>query len=292
MQIRVLVHKNSKPFTGNEVLVEGDIARPETLAGFLETGGILVNLAYPGAASRSESLAAAKSLAEAGAEVGIKRMIHCSTAAVAGRAPDAVVDEKTLCQPATEYEQAKLAIEGTLQEQCAGKFELAILRPTAVFGPGGRNLLKLARSLAAGNRAVNYLKSCFHGRRRMNLICIDNMVAALLFLLDADIPLKGDVFVVSDDEFPANNYRDVEMRLMERLGVRDYAVPPIPVPDPIRSLVLRLSGGSNSNPRRIYDGRKLASLGFRKPATLDAGIISFADWYRRHCLVNPASGAR
>lgn len=289
LQIRVLVHKNNKPFSegvGNRVLIEGDFTRLETLESFLEPGAILVNLAYSSTLSRSENLAAAESLVEAGARAGIKRLIHCSTAVVAGRVPATTVNEDTLCQPENEYEITKLAIEKALQEKSVGKFELAILRPTAVFGPGGRNLLKLAMDLTTGSRAVNYLKSCFYGQRKMNLACVDNVVAALIFLTDTDKPLNQEVFIVSDDDSPANNYRDIEMRLMQCFGLSDYAFPPISLPDFMLSLLLRLAGRTNINPRRVYDSRKLTGLGYRKPVTLEAGISSFSDWYKSRYLIN------
>ena len=221
-QIRVLVHKNRKPFSkgiGNQVLIEGDVAKLETLEGFLEPGGILVNLAYSNVSSKSENMAIVDSLVEAGMKAGIKRLVHCSTAVVAGRIPDTTVNEAASCRPVTEYELTKLAIEKALHEKSAGKFELAILRPTAVFGPGGRNLLKLARDLTVGNRTVNYLKSCFQGRRKMNLVCVENVIAALVFLINPDKPLHQEIFIVSDDESPINNYRDIEMRLMQRFGM-------------------------------------------------------------------------
>jgi nucleoside-diphosphate-sugar epimerase len=294
IQIRVLVHKNSKPFSkdiGNRALIKGDIAKPETLEGFLEPGSVLVNLAYSSALSRSENIAAMESLVEAGTRAGIKRLVHCSTAVVAGQVPATAVHEDTPCRPVGEYELTKLALEETLQEKSAGKFELAILRPTAVFGPGGRNLLKLAKDLTVGSRTVNYLKSCLQGRRKMNLICVENVIAALVFLINTDRPLHQEIFIVSDDESPINNYRDVEMRLMQRFGMSDYTFPPVPIPDFMLALLLRLAGRSNMNPRRVYDGHRLTTLGYRKPVTFEAGLSSFGDWYKNRYL-HPEIDAR
>jgi nucleoside-diphosphate-sugar epimerase len=295
LQIRVLVHRNKQPFSqgvDNRVLIEGDITRPETLEGFLEPGGVLVNLAYSSAVSGDENLAATRSLVEAGVKVGIKRLVHCSTAVVAGRVSVSAVNENTPCRPVNEYEFTKLAIEKTLQEKSAGKFELAILRPTAVFGPGGRNLLKLAGDLTAGSCTVNYLKSCLHGRRKMNLVCVENVIAALVFLINTDRPLNQEIFIVSDDESAANNYRDIEMRLMQCFGMSDYTLPPITLPDFVLSMLLRLAGRSNINPRRLYDGRRLSALGYLKPVTFEAGVTSFGDWYKSRCLINPEPGIR
>jgi hypothetical protein len=42
-----------------------------------------------------------------------------------------------------EYEKNKLKIEQVFLDISLGKFEMTILRPTAVFGDGGKNLVKL-----------------------------------------------------------------------------------------------------------------------------------------------------
>ena len=73
----------------------------------------------------------------------IKRLIHCSTAVVAGRVNDNIVTEQTECNPRTEYEKTKYQIEQILTQKARNHFPLTILRPTAVFGENGKNLLKL-----------------------------------------------------------------------------------------------------------------------------------------------------
>ena len=145
-------------------------------------------------------------------------------------------------------------------------FELAILRPTAVFGRGGKNLLKLAHDLTRGSRILNYLKSSLFNYRKMNLVYIDNVVAAL-------------VFIISDDEFLTNNYRDIEKCLLQRFGYKDYFIPPIPLPLFVLNLMLRAMGKSNFNSGRVYECKKLLNAGFKKPVLFDEGLLRFADWY-------------
>lgn len=85
---------------------------------------------------------------------------------VSGRA----VDENTPCNPVTAYEQTKYEIETFLLSAVADGLEVAVLRPTAVLCPGGKNLIKLADSLMNGSKLLNYIKSCIHNERRMNAI--------------------------------------------------------------------------------------------------------------------------
>jgi nucleoside-diphosphate-sugar epimerase len=282
--VRVLVHRHD-PRTGqaaaNTATVSGDLLRPESLGAFVAPGSTVVNLAYLEAASHDDNLAAATNLARACRAGGARRLVHVSTATVVGAVRDDVITEATLPDPRTDYERTKLAVERRLAKEASGALELVVLRPTAVFGPRGRNLLALAGRLATGAAPVNYVLSCLHGRRRLNLVCVDNVVAAIRFVSSLPVMGGSDTFIVSDDDDPLNNYRAVESLLAARLGRGGYPVPPLPVPAAFLAAVLRLRGRSNANPNRVYSAAKLARAGFRPPTTLAAGLESFADWYRR-----------
>jgi len=207
-----------------------------------------------------------------------------------GEVSDNVVTEETPCEPVNEYETTKLQIEDLIKAKAHGHFEVAILRPTAVFGPGSKNLLKLAGDLTAGSGFLNYLKSCLYGSRRMNLVYVDTVVSALLFLAFTAQEMNGDTFIISDDEYPINNYRDIETYLIKEFGCVDYPVPRIPLPPFLLSLMLKLAGRSNSNPNRVYQSEKIRRMGFQKKTTFETGLSSFADWYRRSCLLMEQKG--
>jgi nucleoside-diphosphate-sugar epimerase len=262
--------------------IRGDLADPGAARALLEPGCVLIDLAFPAQWPREKHREAAAVLAEAAASARIHRVLHCSTAAVAGRAAERVITEETAARPATEYEVTKLAIEEMWRARAAGRYELAILRPTAVFGAGGRNLLKLARDLERGGGLTNYLRSSVFGRRRMNLIPVDNVTAAFEFLLDHPGPLDREIYIVAQDEDPSNNFRDVERLLGAALGVRPAPVPGLPVPGFVLAGLLWLAGRSNANPDRIYDGSKLRRAGLNeRPTTLAQGLSAFAAWKKQ-----------
>jgi nucleoside-diphosphate-sugar epimerase len=280
--IRVLVRDSDAiartGFRGE--VMEGDMRNPAAFARILEEGCTWVNMAHLDLPSVTDQINVMASLLEVCRQKRIKRLVHCSTAVVAGNISDDVVTEATECRPASDYEITKLAIERLLLREIDHGIETAILRPTAVFGPGGMNLVKLAENLLRQPRAVNYARSCLQGRRRMNLVHVDNVVAALAFLIDAPCDSGGEIYIVSDDESPLNNYRDVEQRLARGLGIPYYPLPPIAMPRAALSLALRVIGRTNTNPGRLYDGSKLLQAGFRKPMPLEQGLASFASWYR------------
>ncbi|OGP62306.1 MAG: hypothetical protein A2V65_10585 [Deltaproteobacteria bacterium RBG_13_49_15] len=281
-RLRLLVHrkKDFPLLEGMHVsVIQGDLRKPETLTGFVETGCTVVHLAYLGRCSPDENIEAAANLAEACRVAGIKRLIHCSTAVVAGRVDTDRVTENTPLNPLREYEIVKAKVENIILEKSAGLYETVILRPTAVLGIGGQSLLKLAGDLLHGNRLLNYLKSCTLQYRRLNLVCIDNVVSALAFLIHTDRKVDREVFLISDDESPINNYHDVENFLMKRLGLKAYPVPVIPLPDLVLKVLLKLTGRTNTNPFLVYDCRKILSLGFKKDLSFEQGLSGFADWY-------------
>ena len=207
------------------------------------------------------------------------RLIHCSTAAVVGRVPDDQISESTACRPMTEYGITKLKIEKMILDSGGWNGGTAILRPTAVFGPGGEPLKKLTYDLLNGNRTRNYLKSCLFGRRRMNLVHITNVVEAIQFLIKRPGCLEDEIFIVSDDGDPKNNYLETEQFLMSFFGCQHYLLPRVLLPLGILSLLLRVLGRNNINPRCNYDSNKLRKLGFNNPISLSEGLTEYAMWY-------------
>ena len=281
VEIRVLVHRKNPGMADKPgiVFIEGDLLKPETLVPLFEPGCSVINLAYLATRSPQENIDAMVNLAGACATRGVKRLIHCSTAVVAGNAPREIIDETIPCRPASAYQQTKLAAETILLERALGRFELSILRPTAVFGPEGQNLVKLADELSTGNRLKSFAMTCLFGRRSMNLVCVENVVAALEFLLDAGSKIDREVFIVSDDDAPGNNYLDIEKGLMKNLGIKPFPLPRIPLPMWLLAALLRLAKKPQANPVVKYSDLKLARFGFAKPMKLEAGIDSFSAWY-------------
>ncbi len=283
IQVRVLIHRNRSNKILNRknlVAIEGDLENPETLDKLMQPGCTVVNLVYLGNRAKRENLEAMENLAQVCARARVKRLVHCSTAVVVGGARHGVITESTSCHPTTEYEVTKLAVEKIFQRRAGNDFEVAILRPTAVFGPGGKNLVKLASDLRQGKPTTNYLKSLLFNRRRMNLVYVANVVSAIAFLIELAGGIDREVFIVSDDEDPSNNYHDVEKYLMKSFGYADYPVSRIPLPPFVLAFLLRLAGRSNWNPSRVYSCEKLLKAGFRKPVAFESGLAFFADWYK------------
>lgn len=281
---RVLVRKKSSHIVRNfnTEVVEGDMQDPTTFERLVSEGCIWINLAQLEVPAERDETSLMTELVAICRKKRVKRVVHCSTAVVVGRTPVDVVNELTACHPGNPYEARKLAVEGVLLRSGADALEITVLRPTAVFGPGGRNLIKLAGDLQKRSALVNYLKSCMLGHRRMNLVCVDNVVAALVYLANTKADVAGEIFIISDDEYPANNYRDVEHALMSGLSIPTYPISPVAMPPWTLSFALRVIGRTNVSPFRIYDCSKILSCGFKKPISFGQGMLEFVDWYRQN----------
>lgn len=283
-KIRVLSRKKCQDladlkFGSSMEIVEGDINDPAALQSLLVPGCTVINLVYQWDAREVANLAVTQQLLDACASVCVGRLIHCK-AAVVGRVPDDRVTEGTPCRPITEYGTTKLKIEQAIIEKSLGKFDAIILRPTSVFGVDAIPLKKLADDLVQDSRWKNFPKSCLFGKRRMNLVHVNNVVAAMIFLLRSEKQFDGEVFIVSDDDATNINFVSVEKRLMQIFEIDDYRLPRLRLPLGFLSFLLTLLGRNNINPRCDYDSSKLLAMGFKHPVDFDEGLTEYASWYR------------
>lgn len=260
--------------------VLGDAADAEIWRRLLEKNCTLINLAFSNIVATASAIATTEKMIEACAEGKVGHLIHCSTVSVYGRARESVLTEESACHPADSYGQIKLRIEQTLTEKVNDRFALTILRPSTVFGEGGDALMKLVTDLVYGRRLRSYLKSSLFSRRRTYLIPVETVVAAIRFVASRPESSRPSTFIVSDDEEPLNNFRDVEHIIMDELGLRPYPVPPLPLPKSLLEGLMKILGRSNANTQTIYRSDKLAALGFVKPLRLEAALRRFAGGWK------------
>jgi dihydroflavonol-4-reductase len=98
---------------------------------------------------RAINAEAVATLVEAAAEAGVGRFVHCSTVGVHGDVEHPPANEDAPLRPGDVYQETKLEGERMAREASARTgLPLAIVRPTGIYGPGDRRLLKLFRSVA------------------------------------------------------------------------------------------------------------------------------------------------
>jgi len=268
--------------------IYGDLTKPETLSGFLLPGCSVINLAYGFNSMPAENICATENLIEICKKSQIKRIIHCSTAAVFGNQAVYMVNEETICNPKTEYGITKLLIEQMLQEGARGHFEFINLRPTSVFGVGGVALTKLISNFTERSVALNYLKSCLFNKRRLNLVSLETLTAAILFIYDKSQEIDGQTYIVSEDDESINNFEYIEKYLLHELYGKYYYLPPLKLPLYILSAVMRVFGKEFYNLHTIYDSSKIRKIGFQVPKPLISSLAEFVQWKKNQSSLNSA----
>jgi nucleoside-diphosphate-sugar epimerase len=288
--VRALTRRAGPALTTADGLhwVEGTIASPAAWRELLVPGCILINLAYSGETATDAACAETQLMVEACAEARVRRMVHCSTVSVYGRGETTLLDESSPCRPLNDYGRVKLAIERTILSSLAGRFETVLVRPSAVFGFDSQTLVKQAEDLLRQPQWLNYLRSSLFGARHTHLVPIETVVAALWHCSWSPLIENGAVVVVSDDDDPLNNFRDVERLLLEGLGLPPYPLPRLPVPRQFLELLLRLFGRANVDTRTRFLGDRLRQSGFVKPVAFATALEQFARVYRDRAITKPA----
>ena len=85
----------------------------------------------------------------AAAAGGARRVVHCSTVGVHGDIEHPPANEDAPLKPGDVYQETKLEGELVARETAARTgIEVVITRPTGIYGPGDRRLLKLFRGIS------------------------------------------------------------------------------------------------------------------------------------------------
>ncbi len=98
---------------------------------------------------RAVNATAVNDVIEAAARGGARRVVHCSTVGVHGDVEHPPANEDAPLKPGDVYQVTKLEGEERAREAGARLgIEVTIVRPTGIYGPGDRRLLKLFRGVA------------------------------------------------------------------------------------------------------------------------------------------------
>jgi nucleoside-diphosphate-sugar epimerase len=137
-------------------LVEGSLQDPEALTRACAGVDIVYNIAalyrqagLPDATYRTVNAEAVGEIIRAAARGGARRVVHCSTVGVHGDVDHPPANEDAPLKPGDIYQATKVEGEVIARQAAAETgVELVIARPTGIYGPGDRRLLKLFRGVA------------------------------------------------------------------------------------------------------------------------------------------------
>jgi nucleoside-diphosphate-sugar epimerase len=273
--IKAVVRKKpTKAFNNSRSVTwfELDISIPNILDSVLEKDDIVINTTYITNDDLSSNLILIKNIIDSCTKIGVSKLLHCSTADVVGNVKDNLINETIKCQPVTKYEKTKFAVEQALQSSVAQGLRVIIVRPTAIVGSDGKNLLKLINSLLTGSKIINYLRASLFKNRNMHLVSVTTVASAILHLLKLDILPDQNIYFISNDNDPSNNFISVETILKDALKIQKRRVPLIPIPLSFLTILLKIKGRSGYNVKRKFDSQKLIKTNFCQNETLSNTI--------------------
>ena len=171
-----------------------DLARPDTLAGLVPPGAIVVVLAPPGADPAAEIRALLHAAASA------RRIVYVSSTGVYGRGSGRWVDETAPLAPLSPAGEARVIAERTLAEAAISH---VALRVAGIWGPdrGIINHIRLGTYRVVGD-----------GSAHVSRVHVDDLVSAITCAGDSDV--TGAVNIADDDPGPIGEVADSMARAL------------------------------------------------------------------------------
>ena len=237
---------------------------------------------------------ATERLAEAALRADVKRFVHISSPSIYFRFKHQEnIEEEHPLPPrfVNTYTASKYAAEQTIQQAVNRGLPALILRPRAIYGPGDTAIFpRILRAMESGK-----LRVIGDGRTRCDLTWIGNAVEACLKALQADVPLTGRAYNITDGEpvelWPLLTHIAQQLQLSVPTG----KVPAKLMRQVAKGLELIHRGFSlNSEPMLTAYGVGLLSytctlsierakeeLNYRPTTTSQEGIEQFLSWWKK-----------
>jgi dihydroflavonol-4-reductase len=189
-------------------LTRGDLSAPESLPSALAGGyDVVYNIAalyreagLPDSVYEQVNAVGVGQLIEAAARAGVRRVVHCSTVGVHGDVEHPPANEDAPLRPGDVYQVSKVHGETIAREAAArAGIEVVVARPSGIYGPGDRRLLKLFRGVARRRFVI-----LGDGRIYYHLTYIDDLVEG--FRLCGEVPrAAGRTYILAGGEVPTLN---------------------------------------------------------------------------------------
>jgi dihydroflavonol-4-reductase len=166
---------------------------------------------------RAVNATAVRDLIEAAVRAGVRRVVHCSTVGVHGDVAHPPANEDAPLKPGDVYQESKLEGERLARE--AGErlgIEVTIVRPTGIYGPGDRRLLKLFRGVARRRFPI-----LGRGEIHYHLTYIDDLVEG--FRLSGEHPMAANrTYILAGSEVTTLN--ELVALIADVAGVRPLRI--------------------------------------------------------------------
>jgi nucleoside-diphosphate-sugar epimerase len=297
--VRALVHEPARAAALAALgvdLVQGDLQDRTALSAATRDVDVVFHVAavyrqagIPRGVYRAVNAVAVRELIEAAAANGVRRIVHCSTVGVHGDVENPPANEEAPLRPGDIYQATKLEGERLAREAAERTgMELVIVRPSGIYGPGDRRLLKLFRGVARGRFPI-----LGRGRIYYHLTYIDDLVDGLI--LCATHPAAANrTYILAGGE--VTTLKELVALVAQLAGVRPpwLHLPVLPfwlagalceavcVPLGIEPPIYRRRVDFYTKSRAFDITRARRELGYSPRVALRDGIGRTLEWYRAH----------
>ncbi|HZT76649.1 MAG TPA: NAD-dependent epimerase/dehydratase family protein [Vicinamibacterales bacterium] len=298
-QVRALVRHPGRAAdlaSAGIALAAGDLRDPASLLAATAGVDVVYHIAamyreagLPDEVYRDVNARGAERIVEAAARAGARRVVHCSTVGVHGDIAHPPANEDAPLAPGDIYQVTKLEGE-TLARQAASRFgiEVVVARPTGIYGPGDRRLLKLFRGVAR-RRWITLGR----GEIYYHLTHIDDLVEGLR--LCGEHPAAAHrTYILAGGEVTTLNELVATVAEVAGVPAPRLHLPVWPVwiagaaceaicaPLGIEPPIYRRRVDFFTKSRAFDITRARTEIGYAPRVTLRDGIRRTLDWYRTH----------
>ncbi len=194
----------------------------------------------------------------------VEHVVMISSASVYGAYTCGLIDEDTPLRPDSAYARTKASCEGAWLDQLRPDCRLTVLRPTSLLAPDGPGIASLARD-TVHRPLLGAVKRSLQHRNSVHFVAVDNVVAAVRFVLDRPSAAR-EIFVVSDDDAPENaSYAAMQDAVRRLLGRRPLWAVPLSrrLERPVGAVL-----GKPLGVRRTFSAARLTNAAFVRPVRL------------------------
>jgi nucleoside-diphosphate-sugar epimerase len=276
-------------------LTPGDLADPASIDQATRDVDVVYHIAaiyreagLPDDRYRAINAEAVRTVIEAAARHGARRVVHCSTVGVHGDVMHPPANEDAPLRPGDVYQWSKVEGE-TLARRAASAtgVEVVIARPSGIYGPGDRRLLKLFRGVARRRFVILGRGEIFY-----HLTYIDDLVDGLQ-LCGESPAAAGRTYILAGGEVTTLN--ELVRRIAAVAGVAPVSMH-LPVwpfwiagalceaicrPLRLEPPLYRRRVDFFTKSRAFDITRARHELGFAPKVTLRDGISRTLTWYRQ-----------
>jgi dihydroflavonol-4-reductase len=228
---------------------------------------------------------------EAALKHGVKRVVHCSTVGVHGQVENPPADENAPFNAGDLYQETKIEGEKVVREYMQKGLSCVIFRPVGIYGPGDRRFLKLFK-------AIKQRKFVMFGDGEVlyHLTFIDDLVRGIIACGESE-KAAGEIFIIAGEK--ATTLNELVVLIAETLGVKkpglyipfwilwtmsvfcEFACKPFGINPPL----FRRRADFFRKDRAFNTAKIERMLGFKPTVSLEEGLRSTADWYRKEHLI-------